>query len=203
MEHNHKEEILDGVSDSPPFGGQYARKRYPVNVDPLYFRQVMRRFATGVTVVTIRDGDLIHGMTANSFTSVSLHPTLVLISILNGSTTHEFISHAGTFAVNILSDKQESLAKRFAKQVPVPPEPFADIAYHAAITGAPIFDDGMAYVDCRVVAAHLAGDHTIFIGEVLDAGFGSARDAHPLVFFNGQYVSLEKAGIADAEKQAS
>ncbi len=157
----------------------------------------MRRFATGVTVVTIRDGDVVHGMTANSFTSVSLHPTLVLISILNGSTTHEFISHAGTFAVNILSEKQEDLAKRFAKQVPVPPEPFGDIAYHAAVTGAPIFDDGMAYVDCRVVATHVAGDHTIFIGEVLDAGFGSARDANPLLFFNGQYMSLEaKEGVS-------
>ncbi len=163
----------------------------------------MRRFATGVTVVTIRDGDLIHGMTANSFTSVSLHPTLALISILNGSTTHEFISHAGTFAVNILSEKQESLAKRFAKQVPVPPEPFGDIAYHTAVTGAPIFDDAMAYVDCQVVAAHIAGDHTIFVGEVLDAGFGGAHDANPLVFIDGQYISLEKVGNPDAENQVS
>lgn len=162
----------------------------------------MRRLATGVTVVTIRDGDLIHGMTANTFTSVSLHPTLVLISILNGSTTYDLISHAGIFAVNTLSEKQESLAKRFAKQVPVPPEPFGDIAYHTAVTGAPIFDDGMAYVDCQVVGAHVAGDHTIFIGEVLDAGFGSARDANPLLFFNGQYISLENAGNANGEKQA-
>ncbi len=172
-----------------------------MNVDPFHFRQVMRRFATGVTVVTVRAGDLIHGMTANSFTSVSLHPTLVLISILNGSTTYDFITRAGTFAVNVLSEKQELLAKRFAKQAPVPAEPFGDIAYHAAVTGAPIFDDAMAYVDCKVIAAHEAGDHTIFIGEVLEAGYGSARDADPLLFFNGQYRSLETVENVDGEKR--
>ncbi len=160
----------------------------------------MRRFATGVTVVTVRDGDAIHAMTANSFTSVSLHPTLALVSIQNGSTTNEFVERAGIFAVNVLSDRQEHFAKRFARQMPAPPDPFADIPYHAAVTGAPIFDGGMAYVDCKVVAAHLAGDHTIFVGEVLDAGFGSARDDDPLLFFDGQYMSLEKAGPAQVKQ---
>ncbi len=162
----------------------------------------MRRLATGVTLVTIRHGDLIHGMTANTFTSVSLHPTLVLISILNGSTTHEFVTQAGTFAVNVLSDRQELLAKRFAKQVPVPPNPFDDIICHAAVTGAPILDDCMAYVDCRVAATHLEGDHTIFIGEVLEAGFGSARDGNPLLYYNGEYVSLPAGENLDGEKHA-
>ncbi len=161
----------------------------------------MRRLATGVTLVTIRHGDLIHGMTANTFTSVSLHPTLVLISILNGSTTHEFVTQAGTFAVNVLSDRQELLAKRFAKQIPVPPDPFSDIVYHAAVTGAPILDDCMAYVDCRVVATHLAGDHTIFIGEVVEAGFGNARDGNPLLYYGGQYLSLEAVENLDGEEQ--
>jgi flavin reductase (DIM6/NTAB) family NADH-FMN oxidoreductase RutF len=155
----------------------------------MHFRHVMRKFATGVTVLTVRDGDRIHGMTANAFTSVSLNPTLVLVCIQKDSTTHAFVSRAGNFAMNILSAEQETLARRFAKQTVVPTDPFADIAYHSAATGAPIFDDGVAYVDCRVVAAHDAGDHTIFVGEVQAAGFGSARERAPLLWLDGTYTS--------------
>ncbi|MCL4490048.1 MAG: flavin reductase family protein [Chloroflexi bacterium] len=163
-------------------------KDLPVSIDPLLFRHVMRKFATGVTVLTVRDGEIIHGMTANSFTSVSLSPTLVLVCILNGSTTHDFVSHAGSYAVNILSDTQVALAQRFAKQVSVPSEPFVDISYHSVATGAPIFDECLGYVDCRVVAAYPAGDHTIFVGEVLAAGFGQAT-GDPLLWLEGQYKS--------------
>jgi flavin reductase (DIM6/NTAB) family NADH-FMN oxidoreductase RutF len=161
-----------------------------VAVDATFFRQVMRKFATGVTVLTVRDGDAIHGMTANAFASVSLSPTLVLVCIETGNTTHAFVSRAGNFAMNILSAQQEHLAKRFAKQIVVATDPFADIAYHSAATGAPILDDCIAYVDCRVVAAHDAGDHTIFIGQVEAAGFGHARDAEPLLWLDGKYTTL-------------
>ncbi len=156
----------------------------------MYFRHVMRKFATGVTVLTVRDGDHIHGMTANAFASVSLSPTLVLVCVLKDSTTHAFVSHAGNFAMNILSAEQETIARRFAKQIVVSTDPFADIAYHATATGAPILDDCVAYVDCRVVAAHEAGDHTIFVGEVKDAGYGSARDHATLLWLDGKYESL-------------
>ncbi len=149
----------------------------------------MRKFATGVTVLTVRDGDTIHGMTANAFASVSLSPTLVLVCIEKGNASHAFVSRAGNFAMNILSADQELIAKRFAKQVAVPADPFADLATHSAATGAPIFDDCVAYVDCRVVAAHDAGDHTIFVGEVKDAGYGSARDRAPLLWLDGKYTS--------------
>ena len=150
----------------------------------------MRKFATGVTVLTVRDGDRIHGMTANAFASVSLNPTLVLICILKASATHAFVSRAGNFAMNILNAEQETIARRFAKQIVVSTDPFAGIAYHSAATGAPILDDCIAYVDCRVVAAHDAGDHTIFVGEVQDAGYGSARDHPALLWLDGQYESL-------------
>ncbi|MDE3090609.1 MAG: flavin reductase [Chloroflexota bacterium] len=162
----------------------------PASIDPTLFRHVMRKFPTGVAVLTVRDGERIHGMTANAFTSVSLSPTLVLVCIEKGNTTHAFVTRAGAFALNFLSDAQEYLAKRFAKQVAVPAAPFADIAFHAAATGAPIFDDCTAYVDCRVVAAHAAGDHTIFVGEVKDAGYGSARDRAALLWLDGKYISL-------------
>lgn len=166
-----------------------SQGRY-VSVDPIFFRHVMRKFATGVAVVTVRDGDEIHGMTANSFTSVSLDPILVLICVLNGNTTHEFITRVGHFAVNFLGDSQAEWAMRFAKQAPVPADPFYDIAYHRAATGAPIFDRSLGFVDCLVVAAHPAGDHTIFVGRVLQAGFGQSDDG-PLVWFNGKYQSLQ------------
>lgn len=167
-----------------------AIKEHAVSVDPLYFRRVMRKFATGVTVLSVRDGETIHGMTANAFASVSLSPTLVLICIEQGNTTHAFVSRAGNFAMNILSVEQEVLAKRFAKQLGAPADPFADIAFHSAATGAPIFDDCIAYVDCRVVAAHDAGDHTIFVGQVEAAGFGSAREQTPLLWLDGKYASV-------------
>lgn len=160
----------------------------PVSIDATNFRHVMRKFATGVTALTVRDGEIIHGMTANAFASVSLSPTLVLVCIEKGNTTHDFVSRAGNFAMNILSAEQEILAKRFAKQIAAPTDPFADVAYHSAATGAPILDDCVVYVDCRVVATHDAGDHTIFVGRVDDAGYGSARDRAPLLWLDGKYT---------------
>jgi flavin reductase (DIM6/NTAB) family NADH-FMN oxidoreductase RutF len=162
----------------------------PVPIDSTFFRHVMRKFATGVTVLTVRDGESLHGMTANAFASVSLSPTLILVCIEKGNTTHAFVSRSGNFAMNMLSATQELLARRFAKQIVVSTDPFADIAYHSAATGAPIFDDCIAYVDCRVIAAHEAGDHTIFVGHVEAAGFGSASEDAPLVWFNGAYAEI-------------
>ncbi len=165
-------------------------KVFTVPIDPTTFRKVMRKFATGIAVLTVRDGQAPHGMTANAFASVSLSPTLVLVCIDNTNTTHRLVSLAGSFAMNILSDEQKSLARRFAKQVAIPVDPFADIPFHPAATGAPIFDDCIAYLDCRVVAAHAAGDHTIFVGEVEEAGYGNARDQDPLLWLDGDYNSL-------------
>ena len=161
-----------------------------VPIDTTFFRHVMRKFATGVTVLTVRDGDSLHGMTANAFASVSLSPTLILVCIEKGNTTHAFVSRSGNFAMNILSASQELLARRFAKQIVVSTDPFADIAYHSLATGAPVFDDCIAYVDCHVIAAHEAGDHTIFVGHVEATGFGSAHEEPPLLWFNGTYAEI-------------
>ncbi len=167
-----------------------------MTIDSMQFRQVMRRFPTGVTLLTSRDDQRVHGMTANSFTSVSLDPTLVLVCVKKNSRTHDFVLRANRFALNILSEHQAYLAQRFAHQSVMPAEPFADIAFHTDATGAPILDDCIAYVDCRVAAAHDAGDHTIFIGAVQAAGFGSARDEQPLIWLDGKYTSL-----SDSESQ--
>lgn len=160
-------------------------------IEPLQFRLIMRRFATGVTVVTTRDGDSVHGMTANAFTSVSLTPPLALVCVQKDTKTHDWISRTGIFAVNILCVAQRGLAERFAHQVPLPAEPFGDIRYHSAVTGAPVFDDAIAFLDCKVVASPDAGDHTIYVGEVLAAGFGRALDAPPLLWLDGKYQSID------------
>ena len=131
-----------------------ATKEFMVSIEPMAFRKVMRRLATGVTVVTVRDGSRLHGMTANTFTSVSLAPTLVLISVAQEGVTHDMIRRAGHYTVNVLTAAQRGLAQRFARQVPVPDDPFADIPHHLSISGAPVFDDSVFWVDCRVVAAH-------------------------------------------------
>ena len=173
-------------------------------IEPDLFRQVMRQYPTGVAVLTARADEAIHGMTANSFSSVSLTPPLALVCILRGSTTHHFVTHGGNFALNVLSGAQIGLAQRFAKQVPLPPEPFADIPNHPAATGAPIFDHCIAYVDCRVVAAYEAGTHTIFVGMVEAAGYGSLRDAAPLLWHHREYLEMQKSlGKAnwDADKR--
>src|SRR5512143_3885984 len=99
-------------------------------IDAQALRRVMRRFATGVTIVTGRNGGSIDGMTANAFTSVSLNPPLVLVCVQKGTATHAWISKVGAYAVNILSADERGLAQRFAHQVPVPPDPFGDFAYH-------------------------------------------------------------------------
>lgn len=159
-------------------------------VDWNTFREAMRHFATGVAVLTVRDGDTIHGMTANAFTSVSKDPMLMLVCVMKESVTHELVERAKNFALNILGDDQRALAQRFAKQIPVPADPFADIAHHRAATGAPIFDRAIAYVDCRVIAMHAGGDHTIFVGDVQAAGLGKTHE-NLLLWYNGSYHTLK------------
>ena len=149
----------------------------------------MRHFATGVAVLTVRDGETIHGMTANAFTSVSKEPMLMLVCIMKDSATHAFVSRAQIFAINILTSHQRALAQRFAKQVEPPPNPFADLKHHRVVTGAPIFDTCAAYVDCRVVAAHDGGDHTIFVGRVEAAGLGDDH-SNLLLWVGGNYHTL-------------
>lgn len=165
-------------------------------VDWNTYREAMRQFVTGVAVLTVREGDEIHGMTANAFTSVSKNPMLLLVCIMQGMTTHGMVSRAKNFALNILSDDQRVLAQRFAKQIPVPPDPFADIRHHRAVTGAPIFDDCVSYIDCRVVAMYDGGDHTIFVGEVQTAGLGKGH-GKLLLWVNAEYRALDELTAND------
>ncbi|MDZ7267040.1 MAG: flavin reductase family protein [candidate division KSB1 bacterium] len=152
------------------------------------FRQVMGRFATGVTIVTTRAGGIIHGLTANAFCSVSLAPPLVLVCVNKAAQSHDLIRQGGCFAVSILAASQRAAARRFAREELPARERFADLRLRTAITGAPILEECLAWLDCRLVATHEGGDHTIFVGEVV--ALGQNADLPPLLYFRGSYHTL-------------
>ncbi len=153
-------------------------------MDAAEFRRIMGHFATGVTVVTSRDaaGGTPCGLTVNTVTSVSLRPTLVLVCVEQGADSHDCIRGSGYFAINILTSDQERLSRRFAGWDV--DEKFAGVAYRTEATGAPILEDAMGWLDCRVRADYPGGDHTIFVGEVVA---GDVRDEAPLIYFRGGY----------------
>ena len=153
-------------------------------------RDVLGMYATGITVITTQGVTEPYGMTANSFTGVSLDPPLVLVCAMSQAQGAAMISGNGHFAVNVLTAEQEALSHFFAsRNRPRGPDAFAEIPHHRLVTGAPIIDDVAAYLDCRLVTEYEVGDHTIFIGEVLTLGAEpSARS--PLLFFSGGYRTL-------------
>jgi flavin reductase (DIM6/NTAB) family NADH-FMN oxidoreductase RutF len=150
------------------------------------FRNVMGHFATGVTVITTAHNGEVRGMTANSVTSVSLDPLSVLVCVNREAITHGILSGGGVFCVNVLTDDQEQLSRGCAK--PDTSEARLEgVPYHIGTSGAPVLDEALAYLDCRVSAAFEFGTHTIFVGEPVDLG---AAAGQPLLFYRGKYVNL-------------
>lgn len=149
------------------------------------FRQAMGRFATGVTIVTTRLGKHLHGMTANAVTSLSLDPMLVLVCVDKTADTHDILSKAGVFAVNILNKDQAAISERFARKEFDGAHGIEDLPHTFAVTGAPIIEGALAYLDCRTAMEHHGGDHTIFIGEVVEAR--EQAEGEPLLFYRGKY----------------
>jgi flavin reductase (DIM6/NTAB) family NADH-FMN oxidoreductase RutF len=153
------------------------------------FRDAMGGFATGVTVITTQGQEHGYGMTATAFSSVSLDPPLVLICIVTSATGSDMVRRNCCFAVNILSSEQEPLSRYFAsRDRPRGRDAFRAVPHRTEVTGSPILDGVAGFVDCRLHAEHEAGDHLIFIGEVLALGADPALD--PLLFFGGKYRSL-------------
>ena len=149
------------------------------------FRRAMGRFATGVTLITTRLDDHLHGMTANAVTSLSLDPMMVLVCVDKTADTHDILSKAGVFAVNILNRGQSAISDRFARKEFDGAHGLDDLPHSFAITGAPIIDGALAYLDCRTLTEQHGGDHTIFIGEVVEAK--ELSEDEPLVFYRGKY----------------
>lgn len=155
------------------------------------FRKTLGAFATGVTVITTRGDEHAHdyGMTATAFSSVSLDPPLVLVCVTSDSVGAEVIRRNGVFAVNILSIRQEPISNLFAsKDRPRGREAFAEIPHREVATGAPVIEHIAAFVDCRLLQTHEAGDHLIFIGEV--AALGHFPEVEPLIFHGSGYRRL-------------
>lgn len=147
------------------------------------FRDVLGRFASGVTVVTTISGGEPVGMTCQSFSSVSLDPPLVLFVPAKTSRAWPLIQRSGRFCVNFLADGQADLSNTMASRGT---DKFADVAWRPSeATGSPIFDGTVGYVDCAIHAVHEAGDHYVVIGKVLDLVAGD--DLGPLLFFQGKY----------------
>jgi flavin reductase (DIM6/NTAB) family NADH-FMN oxidoreductase RutF len=153
-------------------------------------RDVLGMYATGVTVITTQGVSEPYGMTANSFTGVSLDPPLVLVCAMSQAQGAAIISDNGHFAVNVLTAEQEAISHFFAsRNRPRGPNAFAEIPHRRLVTGAPIIDNVAAYLDCRLVTEYEVGDHTIFIGEVLTLGTEPSVRS-PLLFFSGSYRTL-------------
>ena len=160
-------------------------------VDEKLQRQVMGRFATGVTVVTTRTGDEMCGMTANAVMSLSLDPPLIVVSVDKTAHMHGALLESRCFAVNVLKQEQESLSRRFAQKGP---KDFSDLSCTVEETGSPILDDGLAYADCKVVEVLSGGDHDMFVGELLAA---ESRVGQPLIFYGGNYARLHRNGAGN------
>ncbi|RII06878.1 FMN reductase (NADH) NtaB [Streptomyces sp. YIM 130001] len=163
--------------------------------DGKQLRRTFGTFATGVTVVTV-GGDNCRGMTANSFTAVSLDPPLVLICVGREAVMHRSLSHTETFAVSVLSEGQEAVSRHFADHSrPAGRGQFEAVDWLSGpATGTPLIAGALAHVECVKERLYDGGDHTIFVGRVLSAGRTAAVDA-PLVFQGGQFRRLAARGL--------
>jgi flavin reductase (DIM6/NTAB) family NADH-FMN oxidoreductase RutF len=190
--------------------GAFRIKGLLMAIEKDFFRQVMGRFTTGVTVVTACHQGTLGGLTVNAFCSVSLNPPLVLVCIDLNSQSIQLIRESKSFAVNMLTAEQEHLSRCFATHSEDRFERFCHASYHTAVTGAPLLDGTLAFIDARLVAEYPGGDHAIFLGQVTAIGMGehavfaeetdreistlpppgsngTADDVLPLVFYKAQY----------------
>ena len=158
----------------------------PIESDLL--RQAMRAWATGVTIVTSKHANVTHGMTVSSFTSISVEPPHVLVSIATNARTHNLIQQAGVFGITILSAAQQELSDRFAGRVPDEMDRLAGLDTFTLETGVPLLAGGLANFDCRVVQTYRSGTNTLFIGAVVAARANTESD--PLLYFNRGYRKL-------------
>ena len=161
-----------------------------MTLDSETLRRAMRAWTTGVAIVTSMYGDQQYGMTVNSFTSISLEPPLISVALRQLTHTHELVVKSGMFSITILAAAQKELSDRFAGKLPNITNRFDGVQTESISLDSPVFKDGMAYFDCRVVNSIPVGENTLFVAEVLDArGQG---EGEPLVYHNREYWKLVK-----------
>lgn len=153
-------------------------------------RRAMRAWTTGVAVITATYNGQRYGMTVNSFTSISLEPPLVSVTLKRLTHTHELVERSGEFAITILSAEQKHLSDRFAGKIPHVADRFEGVETETLLINAPLIKGGMAYFNCRVANAFPAGENTLFIAEVVAARGEGEGD--PLVYHNRVFWKLVK-----------
>jgi flavin reductase (DIM6/NTAB) family NADH-FMN oxidoreductase RutF len=159
-----------------------------MTIDPDSFRSVLGRFASGIAVVTTRDAEQRDvGMTVSAFCSVSLDPPLVQVCVDRAASLYPALIVSARYGVSILAAEQEALSRRFATAEST--RRFDGIGYRRGESGVLLLDDALAHLECRIVASHDSGDHTMFVGEVETA---TARNARPLLYYRGGYAQLER-----------
>ncbi|MEX2032173.1 MAG: flavin reductase family protein [Dehalococcoidia bacterium] len=157
-------------------------------LDSREFRNTMGTFATGVTVVAVQFDNIVRGMTANAFLSLSLHPPMLLVCIDENSSMYPIFQVAESFSVNILASDQRVTAQSFAQRGEKK-EQMGGHPYRRGALGAPIMDGVLSWAECRIEERHMGGDHLIVVGRVMD--FAVERpDDDPLLFFKGQYRAI-------------
>jgi flavin reductase (DIM6/NTAB) family NADH-FMN oxidoreductase RutF len=161
----------------------------PESTDPKQLRRAFGTFATGVTVLTV-GGARPHGMTANSFASVSLDPPLVLICVDHSAVMHASLTETGSFGVSVLAGDQEKAARHFADPWrPLGPAQFDAVDWQPGrLTGAPLLVGAIARFECALWRSYEGGDHTIFVGQLLSVDWVTEHDA--LLFFRGQFGQI-------------
>ena len=159
-------------------------------LDSESLRSAMRAWSAGVTVVTAVFEGQTHGMTVNSFTSISLDPALITISLQQNTRTHEMIIKSKAFGLTILSTEQSNLSDIFAGRIKEIEDKFENLKTETLITGSPLIVGGLSWLDCNVLQTFDAGMNTLFIAQVLAArGSGSGE---PLIYHNREYWKLNK-----------
>lgn len=157
-----------------------------MSLNPQEFRQAMGHFATGVTIVTVDLDGEVHGMTANAFASVSLDPLLVLVCVDHSTRTHAHLHAKKRFGVNILCDDQRAISEFYAnpERTHERAEAEAGARFDRTSRGTPMLHGSLAYLECRLHSAQVAGDHTIFIAEVEEV---VVNNGEPLLYLKGKY----------------
>ncbi len=154
------------------------------------FRAAMGAWPSGVTIITARAGDRIHGMTVSDFSGASLDPPLALVCASKTSHTTSMIQEGENFGVNVLRVEQDGLSNKFASKKDEWSR-FDDVETFETKTGAPLIADALVNLDCRLVAVHDAGDHLLCVGEIESA---KVNEGQPLLYFKGGYGRFEPKG---------
>ncbi len=158
-------------------------------INPEQLKYAMRAWITGVAIVTGCHDGVCHGMTANSFNSITLTPPTVMVALRHETRTQQLVEASQAFGVTVLSVHQQELAQRFAGQLGEEQPRFEGVDTFTMVTGAPMIKNGLAYFDCQVSKAFDMGTTTVFLGEVLAIARQKETDT-PLLYFNRRWRKL-------------